>query len=403
MRAAWSARWGSPLEEVPPADWNVIIAVNLSAAFFFAQAVAPAMKKARWGRIVNISSGAGLGPSLTGIQAYAAAKAGQINLTRQLCHELGEFNITVNNIAPGFVLSNPSTEKQWASYGEAGQQALLDAHRHEAPGRARRHCPRRPLLRLGLRRMDQRSSPVGGRREVMTGRVLVYLASQHDRILAELATFAAIPSVSTDPAYAGGMAQAAGWVADQLTRAQIEHVQILPTAGHPLVYGDWLHAPGAPTILVYGHYDVQPPDPLDKWLSDPFTPSVRAGRLYGRGVSDDKGPMLIPLKVAEAFMTVTGGLPINVKFVFEGEEEIGSPSLEPFIQEHAARLAADFALSADGAMWRIDEPSLTVSSRGITGLEFTLTGRGQGLAFGTSRWRRSQPAPRHRRAGRVAA
>jgi 3-oxoacyl-[acyl-carrier protein] reductase len=117
---------GRPLEEVPPSDWNVIIAVNLSAAFFFAQAVAPAMKKARWGRIVNISSGAGLGPSLTGIQAYAAAKAGQINLTRQLCHELGEFNITVNNIAPGFVLSNPATEKQWASYGEAGQQALVD-------------------------------------------------------------------------------------------------------------------------------------------------------------------------------------------------------------------------------------------------------------------------------------
>jgi 3-oxoacyl-[acyl-carrier protein] reductase len=117
---------GRPLEEVPPADWNVIIAVNLSAAFFFAQAVAPGMKKAHWGRIVNISSGAGLGPSLTGIQAYAAAKAGQINLTRQLCHELGEFNITVNNIAPGFVRSNPTTEKQWASYGEAGQKALLE-------------------------------------------------------------------------------------------------------------------------------------------------------------------------------------------------------------------------------------------------------------------------------------
>ncbi len=110
---------GRPLEEVSPQDWNAIIAVNLSAAFFFAQAVAPGMKAARWGRIVNISSGAGLGPSLTGIQAYAAAKAGQINLTRQLCHELGQFNITVNNIAPGFVRSNPTTERQWQSYGWA--------------------------------------------------------------------------------------------------------------------------------------------------------------------------------------------------------------------------------------------------------------------------------------------
>ncbi len=116
---------GRPLEDVPPEDWHVILAVNLSAAFFFAQAVAPAMKAARWGRIVNISSGAGLGPSLTGIQAYASAKAGQINLTRQLAHELGEFNITVNNVAPGFVRSNPTTEKQWQSYGEEGQKALL--------------------------------------------------------------------------------------------------------------------------------------------------------------------------------------------------------------------------------------------------------------------------------------
>ena len=137
-----------------------------------------------------------------------------------------------------------------------------------------------------------------------------------------------------------------------------------------------------PTILIYGHYDVQPPDPLDKWHSAPFEPTVREGRLYARGVSDDKGPMLIPLKVAQAFMAVEGRLPINVKFMFEGEEEIGSPSLEPFIQEHAALLAADFVLSADGAMWRIDEPSITVSSRGMTGLEFTVTGAAKDLHSG---------------------
>ena len=116
---------GQPLEEVTLEQWNGILAVNLSAAFFFAQATAPGMKAARAGRIINISSGAGLGASLTGIQAYAAAKAGQINLTRQLCHELGPYNITVNNIAPGFVRSNPTTEKQWQSYGEEGQKALV--------------------------------------------------------------------------------------------------------------------------------------------------------------------------------------------------------------------------------------------------------------------------------------
>ena len=117
---------GQPLEAVSPAEWNAIVAVNLSAAFYTAQAVAPGMKARRWGRIVNISSGAGLGPSLTGIQAYASAKAGLVNLTRQLCHELGPYNITVNCIAPGFVRSNPNTERQWQSYGEAGQQRLLE-------------------------------------------------------------------------------------------------------------------------------------------------------------------------------------------------------------------------------------------------------------------------------------
>ena len=216
----------------------------------------------------------------------------------------------------------------------------------------------------------------------MSTDVLAYLTAQHERILAELIDFAAIPSVSTDPAYVPEMAAAAQWVADQLTRAHMEQVQIIPTARHPVVYGAWCHAPGAPTILVYGHYDVQPPDPREKWQSDPFVPTVREGRLYGRGVSDDKGPMLIPLKVAEAYMATTGRLPVNVKFLFEGEEEIGSPSLAPFIQEHADLLAADFALSADGAMWRIDEPSITVSSRGITGLEFTVSAAAKDLHSG---------------------
>ncbi len=212
--------------------------------------------------------------------------------------------------------------------------------------------------------------------------VLALLAKSHDRILSELVTFASIPSVSTDPAHAPDIAAAAQWVATALAAAGPFTVRTIPTPGNPIVYGEWLGAPGKLTVLVYGHYDVQPPDPLDKWHSPPYTPTVRDGRLYARGVSDDKGPMLIPIKVAEAFFAATGGLPINIKCMFEGEEEVGSPSLDAFIQNNKELLAADVVLSADGAMWRIDEPSLTVASRGLAGLEFTLTGASKDLHSG---------------------
>src|SRR6185503_6983494 len=139
---------------------------------------------------------------------------------------------------------------------------------------------------------------------------------------------------------------------------------------------------GKLTVLVYGHYDVQPEDPVDKWQSPPFDPRVRDGRLYARGVSDDKGPMLIPIAVARSFFETVGQLPINVKCMFEGEEEIGSPSLDVFIRDHTELLAADVVLSADGAMWRIDEPSLTVSSRGLASLDLTLTGAAKDLHSG---------------------
>ena len=212
--------------------------------------------------------------------------------------------------------------------------------------------------------------------------VLALLAKSHDRILSELVTFASIPSVSTDPAHAPDIAAAAQWVATALAAAGPFSVRTIATPGNPIIYGEWLGAPGKLTVLVYGHYDVQPPDPLDKWHSPPYTPTVRDGRLYARGVSDDKGPMLIPIKVAEAFFAATGGLPINIKCMFEGEEEVGSPSLDAFIQNNRELLAADVVLSADGAMWRIDEPSLTVASRGLAGLEFTLTGASKDLHSG---------------------
>jgi len=212
--------------------------------------------------------------------------------------------------------------------------------------------------------------------------VIAALQSNRDRILGELVEFASIPSVSTDPAHAADVAAATGWVAAKLAAAGPITVRTIATSGNPVVYGEWLGAPGALTALVYGHYDVQPPDPLDRWHNPPFVPTIRDGRLYARGVSDDKGPMLIPIKVAEAFFAAGGALPLNVKFMFEGEEEIGSPSLDAFIRDHKELLAADFVISADGAMWRIDEPSLTVSSRGLAGLELTLTAASKDLHSG---------------------
>ena len=216
----------------------------------------------------------------------------------------------------------------------------------------------------------------------MTQTTLDYLAAQHDRILAELIEFAAIPSVSTDPAHRGDIDRAAAWVAGQIAAAGPFDVRIIPTGRHPVVFAQWLGAAGKPTILIYGHYDVQPPDPLEKWVSPPFTPTIRDGRLYARGVSDDKGPIFQAIKVAQAFFATQGRLPVNIKFIFEGEEEIGSPSLEPFIVSHTDLLAADFVISADGGMWRIQEPSVTISSRGLAGLEFSLTGAAKDLHSG---------------------
>jgi len=212
--------------------------------------------------------------------------------------------------------------------------------------------------------------------------VLAHLESGHDRILAELKEFTAIPSVSTDPSHAADMRAAAAWVAAKLAAAGPFTVRTMPTPGASVVYAEWLGLAGAPTVLVYGHYDVQPEDPIEQWLSPPFTPTLRDGRLYARGASDDKGPLLIPIKVAEAFFAVHGRLPINVKFMLEGEEEIGSRNLEAFVAAQRELLAADVVLSADGAMWRIDEPSLTIANRGLAGLELTLTGPAKDLHSG---------------------
>ena len=209
-----------------------------------------------------------------------------------------------------------------------------------------------------------------------------WLASKREAIIEELKAFVRIPSVSTDPGHASHVASAAGFVAAKLRDAGLADAAVNPTAGHPVVTAAWRHAPGRPTVLVYGHFDVQPPDPLDAWKTPPFEPEIRDQRLYGRGASDDKGPMLIPIKVAEAFLACDGALPVNMVFLFEGEEEVSSAHLEAFVAANRDYLAADFVLSADGAQWRADLPSVITASRGICALEINVRGAAKDLHSG---------------------
>jgi acetylornithine deacetylase/succinyl-diaminopimelate desuccinylase-like protein len=196
--------------------------------------------------------------------------------------------------------------------------------------------------------------------------------------LEELAGYVAVPSVSRD-ATPQTMRSAADWLAGQLSFAG---GRVVATEGHPVVLGEWLGAPDAPTILVYGHYDVQPTGDLGEWDTQPFEMTVDGDVIRGRGVSDDKGPVFIVLKVAQAFIAQEGALPLNVKFLFEGEEEIGSPHLPSFLREHAADFAADLVISADGAMWRPGEPSLSIASKGLVTLDIEVTGADADLHSG---------------------
>ncbi len=188
--------------------------------------------------------------------------------------------------------------------------------------------------------------------------------------LRELAEYVAVPSVSRD-ADADTMRAAAHWLAGQL---EFAHGRVVETEGHPVVRGEWLAADGAPTVLVYGHYDVQPTGSQAEWLTPPFELSVDGDIARGRGATDDKGPVFIVLKTAQAFLAQEGRLPLNVKFLFEGEEEIGSPHLASFVTSHAADLAADLVISADGAMWRPSEPSLALMSKGLVSMDITVEG-----------------------------
>ena len=216
----------------------------------------------------------------------------------------------------------------------------------------------------------------------MSAAVEAWLAAHVDEAIVELVELCKLPSVSTDPAYESGIRAAAEFMASALQRSGFPLVETIETAGHPLIFAQSTEVPGAPTILIYGHYDVQPPDPLDKWQSPPFEPTIRDDRLYARGVSDDKGPLLIPILVARAMSRLEGGLPLNVKFLIEGEEESGSPHFEATVARLGGRLACDLVVSADGAMWRADLPSVTVASRGLVALDVILHGAGKDLHSG---------------------
>ncbi len=206
----------------------------------------------------------------------------------------------------------------------------------------------------------------------MIAAVEAWLADNKPRLLDELLGFIAQPSVSTDPAYAAGMAGASAILEARLTRIGMHNVQRLNAGGHDAIYASWLDAPGQPTILVYGHYDVQPPDPLALWETPPFAPTIRDGKIFARGASDDKSPLWIAVSGLEAWLAVTGGLPINVKLLLEGEEEIGSRSLPKIMERHRDLLIADVLVSADGGRWRPGIPTINTNSRGITAMELTV-------------------------------
>ena len=210
-----------------------------------------------------------------------------------------------------------------------------------------------------------------------------YVHMSRDRYIAELTEYLAIPSISALPSHADDVVRCAHWTADELGRVGLENVRLIETAGHPVVYADWLHAPEAPTILLYGHYDVQPVDPLDEWTSPPFKATVREGEIYARGAADDKGQIFMHFKAVEAWLKQVGRLPVNMKFILEGEEEIGSRHLDGFTREHQVELAADVLVISDTPMFGRGVPSICYGLRGLAYFQIDLRGTNSDLHSGS--------------------
>ena len=213
--------------------------------------------------------------------------------------------------------------------------------------------------------------------------VLDFINLNRDRYVDELKEYLAIPSISALPHHAGDVRRAAEWTAEALRRAGMQNVRVTDTPGHPVVYGEWLGARGKPTILYYGHYDVQPVDPVDLWTTPPFEATVRDGEIYARGAADDKGQVFMHIKAIEAFTKKAGGLPVNMKVLIEGEEEVGSDHLGDFIKNHKQDLAADVVVISDSPMFDRGIPSICYGLRGLTYFQIDIRGTKSDLHSGS--------------------
>jgi acetylornithine deacetylase/succinyl-diaminopimelate desuccinylase-like protein len=212
---------------------------------------------------------------------------------------------------------------------------------------------------------------------------LAYASANSERFLDELLEALRIPSLSGDPARSGDVRRMAAWLADSMRSAGIENVAVMETAGHPVVYGDWLGAgPDEPTVLVYGHYDVVPASMEDGWDTEPFDPVVRDGKVFARGATDDKGQLYVHVKALESYLRSSGKAPVNVKFLIEGEEEVSSPNLAPFLKEHLDLLRCDVCVISDSSMRTVEEPAITHSLRGMTYVEVEVRGPREDLHSG---------------------
>ncbi len=209
-----------------------------------------------------------------------------------------------------------------------------------------------------------------------------YLSSTAERRMSRYLDLLRIPSISGIPAHAPDCRRAAEFLSAELTEAGLEHVEVSETGGHPVVYADWLHAPGAPTVLYYGHYDVQPVDPIEEWEATPFDPIVKDGRVLARGASDDKSNVAIGIRAVEAVLATRKALPVNLRIVFEGEEESSSVHLDAWLEANKGRLAADVAMVADSGFFQGNVPAVTVALRGICAAEIRVSGPYQDVHSG---------------------
>lgn len=213
-------------------------------------------------------------------------------------------------------------------------------------------------------------------------KVIDFIQTNRDRYIQELKQYLAIPSISALPEHAGDVHRCAEWSAEEMTRIGLNNVRLEPTPGNPIVYGEWLGAPDAPTILFYGHYDVQPVDPLELWDSPPFEATVRDGEIYARGAADDKGQVFMHFKAIEAHLKQNGSLPVNIKVVLEGEEEVGSVNLDNYVRANREQLKADVVVISDSAMFDRGVPSICYSLRGLVYFQIDIRGTKSDLHSG---------------------